>query len=64
MTRIPGPSREAQETDRREFRRFGAVRSVLAYFDWPRSWWTQPYWPAGSHGKVHNFVHGSGWRVT
>lgn len=64
MTRIPEPSREAQQIDKREFYRFGAVRSVLAYFDWPASWWDQPYWPAGSHGKVHNLFHGHGWRVT
>jgi len=63
VTRIPEPSREAQQIDKREFRRFGACRSVLAYFGWPRDWWTQPYWQAG-HGKVWNLFHGHGWRVT
>jgi hypothetical protein len=63
VSNIPGPSREAAEIDRREFWRFGAVRSVLAYFD-KRGLWTQPYWPAGSHGKVWSFLRGRGWRIT
>ena len=63
MSQVPEPSREAQEIDKREFFRFGAVRSVLAYFDWPRNWWTQPYWQSG-RGKVWNLCHGHGWRVT
>jgi hypothetical protein len=64
VTRIPEPSREAQQADKRKFFRFGAVRSILAYFAWPRDFWTQPYWPAGSAGKVRNFLRGNGWRVT
>lgn len=64
MSQVPEPSREAQRIDAAAVRRFGYLRSVLAFFDWPRSWWDQPYWPAGSHGKVGSFLRGRGWRVT
>lgn len=64
MTRIPEPSREAQRIDKRAVLEFGLVNSLLAFFDWPRSWWDQPYWPEGSHAKVWNFLHGRGWRIT
>jgi hypothetical protein len=57
MTRPPLSSREAQRIDRQAVLRFGLIRSLLAYFDWPRGWWTQPYWPDGQHGKVWNWVH-------
>lgn len=36
---------------------------LLAYFG-PAGWWTQWYWPAGSRGKVWNWLHGRGWRIT
>jgi hypothetical protein len=63
VTRIPEPSREAQRIDKREFFRFGALRSVACYFDrWGLL--TDWYWPARSHGKLWNFFHGHGWRIT
>jgi hypothetical protein len=30
----------------------------------PAGWATQWYWPDGSRGKVWNFLHGKGWRIT
>lgn len=33
-----------------------------AYFA-PHGWATQWYWPEGTRGKVHNLLHGKGWRV-
>lgn len=36
---------------------------LLAYFG-PAGWWTQWYWPAGKRGKVYNWLHGRGWRIT
>lgn len=57
MTPVPEPSREAQRIDRQALFSFGFARSLLAYADWPRGWWAQPYWPAGQHGKVWHWFH-------
>lgn len=38
---------------------FGGLWAMLA----PHGWATQPYWPAGMRGKMHNFFHGNGWRI-
>lgn len=37
----------------------GGLWAMLA----PHGWATQPYWPEG-RGKVHNFFHGHGWRIS
>jgi hypothetical protein len=36
---------------------------IAQYFD-SRGLFTQWYWPEGSRGKLWNFLHGNGWRVT
>jgi hypothetical protein len=40
----------------------GFIGGLWAYFA-PAGWATQPYWPAGVHGKVYNFFHRKGWRI-
>jgi hypothetical protein len=37
--------------------------AALWEFAAPTGWATQWYWPAGTHGKVWNLLHGQGWRI-
>jgi len=39
------------------------VLGIAQYFD-SRDLFTQWYWPKGSRGKLWNFFHGHGWKVT
>jgi len=39
------------------------VLGIAQYLD-QHDLFTQRYWPAGSHGKLWNFFHGRGWKVT
>ena len=34
----------------------GGLWAMLA----PPGWATQPYWPPGTRGRVHNWLHGHG----
>jgi hypothetical protein len=38
------------------------IGGLLRYFG-PPGWWTAWYWPPGTRGKVHNWLHGRGWRI-
>jgi hypothetical protein len=37
----------------------GGLWAMLA----PAGWATQPYWAAGTRGRVFNLFHGRGWRI-
>lgn len=39
------------------------IGGLWEYFA-PHGWATKWYWPEGSRGKVWNWFHGNGWRIT
>jgi hypothetical protein len=40
----------------------GFLGGLWAYFA-PHGVATQWYWPPGTRGKLHNWLHGKGWRI-